>query len=224
MDARTFRERVRRIIVSAPTLSEAMMSGGFRSMFRGRGMDFESLREYEAGDDALRIDWNATARFGRAVPVAGSGVDGAYAPGNGPGDVAGSPFVPAGKPFVKTYHDDRELTVFSVIDESPSMAFGAVRTKAETAALTASLLAWAASMTGSRAGVLCFGGATGADLRMPATGTSNSMVLLERLAGGTRQNSGADSGIAGTSRGSDLGSALEAARSVLKRQIGRAHV
>jgi uncharacterized protein (DUF58 family) len=42
-----------------------MVSGGFRSVFRGSGMEFEEVREYVPGDDVRAIDWNVTARTGR---------------------------------------------------------------------------------------------------------------------------------------------------------------
>ncbi|MDR1837862.1 MAG: DUF58 domain-containing protein [Treponema sp.] len=57
-----------RIITSLPLISfglaEEMMSGNFRSVFRGRGIEFDEARHYQAGDDIRSIDWNASARFG----------------------------------------------------------------------------------------------------------------------------------------------------------------
>ena len=54
------------------------MAGGYLSVFRGSGIEFDTVREYDDGDDPRSIDWNVTARMGR--------------------------------PFVKTYVDERELT------------------------------------------------------------------------------------------------------------------
>jgi uncharacterized protein (DUF58 family) len=42
-----------------------MVAGGYRSVFRGSGMEFEEVREYVPGDDVRAIDWNVTARTGR---------------------------------------------------------------------------------------------------------------------------------------------------------------
>lgn len=42
-----------------------VMAGEYESAFRGRGMEFEEVREYQAGDDVRSIDWNVTARMGR---------------------------------------------------------------------------------------------------------------------------------------------------------------
>lgn len=180
MDEVSLRERVRRLVFAAPALSQALVSGNFRSVFKGRGMDFEALREYDASDDALRIDWNATARFG--------------------------------KPYIKTYSDDRDLTLYLVVDESPSMEFGAGRSKAGTAALAASLLAYACSLNGIRVGALFFGGPDGQDARAPAGGQAAARALMERLA------SGASTVSASGPRGSDLGAALSGTASLLKRR------
>src|SRR4029434_288534 len=43
--------------------SDGILQGNYRTVFRGAGMDFLDLREYEAGDDVRHIDWNVTARM-----------------------------------------------------------------------------------------------------------------------------------------------------------------
>ncbi len=65
MDRDELHARVRRLIFSSPALSEAFSKGDFRSVFKGRGVDFEALREYEEGDDARLIDWNVTVRLAK---------------------------------------------------------------------------------------------------------------------------------------------------------------
>ena len=45
--------------------SASLMSGAYRSLFRGRGMDFEEVRAYQPGDDIRRMDWRVTARSNR---------------------------------------------------------------------------------------------------------------------------------------------------------------
>jgi uncharacterized protein (DUF58 family) len=57
-------DRVRRIEISTRRLSSEAFNGGVQSRFRGRGMDFDEVREYEPGDDVRAIDWSATARTG----------------------------------------------------------------------------------------------------------------------------------------------------------------
>lgn len=58
-------ESVRRVEVRTNRLVNDVMVGGYLSHFKGRGMDFEELREYMPGDDVRDIDWNVTHRMGR---------------------------------------------------------------------------------------------------------------------------------------------------------------
>ena len=53
-----------RLPVISGGLAEEMLSGNFRSIFKGQGMEFDEARHYEPGDDIRTIDWNASARFG----------------------------------------------------------------------------------------------------------------------------------------------------------------
>jgi uncharacterized protein (DUF58 family) len=57
--------RVRRVEVKTRRVVNDMMVGAYHSQFKGRGMDFEELREYIPGDDVRSIDWNVTARMRR---------------------------------------------------------------------------------------------------------------------------------------------------------------
>jgi uncharacterized protein (DUF58 family) len=83
---------VRRIEVQSNRLVTGVMAGGYSSVFRGAGIEFDEVREYEEGDDPRSVDWNVTARIGR--------------------------------PFIKKYIDERELTVLFVLDLSASMTGG----------------------------------------------------------------------------------------------------
>src|SRR5438874_8219638 len=56
---------VRRVEVRTNRLVNDMMVGAYLSHFKGRGMDFEELREYVPGDEVRDIDWNVTYRMGR---------------------------------------------------------------------------------------------------------------------------------------------------------------
>src|SRR6516165_5896228 len=58
-------ESVHRIEVRTNRLVNDTMVGAYLSHFKGRGMDFEELREYIPGDDVRDIDWNVTYRMGR---------------------------------------------------------------------------------------------------------------------------------------------------------------
>lgn len=197
MDRDKLRRNIRRLIFATPTLSRAVMAGNFRSAFKGRGMDFDGLREYDPGDDALRMDWNATARLAR--------------------------------PFVKTWRDDRSLAVYLIIDETSSMDFGAGRSKRETAALAASLLAYACVQNGASVGALFYGGA-GFEHLEPAQGERAAFALVERIASGSPKAGAPKAGAlkaglrlerAGSDQKRadlDLGGALDSAMTHLKRR------
>jgi uncharacterized protein (DUF58 family) len=57
--------RVRRIEIVTRRLVNDLFSGEYHSVFKGRGIEFDEVREYQAGDDIRSIDWNVTARMGR---------------------------------------------------------------------------------------------------------------------------------------------------------------
>ena len=56
-------KKVRKIEIKARGLSQQMFSGEYHSAFKGRGMAFSEVREYQYGDDVRNIDWNVTARL-----------------------------------------------------------------------------------------------------------------------------------------------------------------
>jgi len=64
MDARELFSRIARLPIAAEGLATSMLSGSFRSAFRGQGMEFDEARHYQWGDDAKSIDWNASTRLG----------------------------------------------------------------------------------------------------------------------------------------------------------------
>jgi uncharacterized protein (DUF58 family) len=57
--------KVRRIEIVTRSLVESLFSGEYHSVFKGRGMEFDAVREYQDGDDIRAIDWNVTARMNR---------------------------------------------------------------------------------------------------------------------------------------------------------------
>ena len=59
----TIIKKVRKIEIKARGLSQQMFSGEYHSAFKGRGMAFSEVREYQYGDDVRNIDWNVTARL-----------------------------------------------------------------------------------------------------------------------------------------------------------------
>jgi len=63
-DAETLR-KIRQIEMTSKRLVDNIFAGKYRSVFKGRGMEFSEIREYVVGDDVRRIDWNVTARTGQ---------------------------------------------------------------------------------------------------------------------------------------------------------------
>ena len=118
-------ESVRRVEVRTNRLVNDTMGGAYLSGFKGRGMDFEELREYIPGDDVRNIDWNVTHRLGR--------------------------------PFVKRFREERELTAVLAVDVSASSSFGSAnRTKREFACEIAATLAMSAAKNGDKVALLLF--------------------------------------------------------------------
>ena len=63
MDTKELLQKVRRIEIKTRRLSDHLFSGEYQSSFKGRGMSFSEVREYQFGDDIRAIDWNVTASF-----------------------------------------------------------------------------------------------------------------------------------------------------------------
>jgi uncharacterized protein (DUF58 family) len=102
-----------------------VFSGEYHSVFKGRGMDFSEVREYQIGDDVRTIDWNVTARQGR--------------------------------PYVKVFEEERELTVMLLVDASSSGEFGTFeRMKGEIAVEICALLAFSAIKNNDKVGLIIF--------------------------------------------------------------------
>lgn len=118
-------KRIRGIHLRTRHLVDDVMGGEYLSAFKGRGMEFEEVREYQPGDDIRTIDWNVTARMGH--------------------------------PFVKTFREERELTVMVLVDVSASGRFGThSRSKNEVAAELAAILAYTAIRNNDKVGLLLF--------------------------------------------------------------------
>jgi len=61
---REYLKKIRKIEIRTNQLAQDLLAGAYHSVFKGRGMDFEEVREYLPGDDVRLIDWNVTARTG----------------------------------------------------------------------------------------------------------------------------------------------------------------
>jgi uncharacterized protein (DUF58 family) len=118
-------KRIREIQIYTSRAVNASFVGQYESVFKGRGMQFDEVREYLPGDDIRAIDWNVTAR--------------------------------TGKPFIKRFVEERELTVLFAVDLSASGEFGTVsKMKNELAAEFCAVLAFAAAKNNDKVGLLVF--------------------------------------------------------------------
>jgi uncharacterized protein (DUF58 family) len=155
---------VRRIEIRARRLVASTVLGEYRSVFRGRGIEFAEVRRYEPGDDVRAIDWNVTARMGA--------------------------------PYVKTYVEERELTVILAVDVSASSSFGTGPiSKRELAAEVAATLAFAATGSGDRVGLLTFTDRI-EEFIPPANDRRHALRIIRELLFAEPTGSGTDIGTA----------------------------
>jgi uncharacterized protein (DUF58 family) len=119
------RSSMRQLEIRTRRMVDDSMAGAYHSVFKGRGMDFDEVREYSPGDEVRTIDWNVTARAGRA--------------------------------FVKKFTEERELTLFLVVDISASGNFGSgAMAKRDLAAEIASVLAFSAIRNSDKVGLILY--------------------------------------------------------------------
>ncbi len=122
-------KKIRKLELKTRGLVAATFSGQYRSVFKGRGMNFEDVRQYQPGDEVRSIDWNVTAKFGEVH----------------------------GDAYVKKFTEERELTVMLVVDVSASGEFGSVElSKRELAAEVACLFAFSAIRNNDKVGLVLF--------------------------------------------------------------------
>ena len=118
-------QSIRRIQITTSRMVTDVFAGHYHSVFKGQGMEFEEVREYQPGDDIRTIDWNVTARTGR--------------------------------PFIKKFMEERELTIMLLFDMSGSTYFGSVnKLKRQLAAELCSLLAMSAIKNNDKVGLIAF--------------------------------------------------------------------
>ena len=65
METSDLLKRVRQIEIKTRGLSNNIFAGQYHSAFKGKGMSFSEVREYQYGDDVRDIDWNVTARYNK---------------------------------------------------------------------------------------------------------------------------------------------------------------
>ena len=118
-------KKVKQVEIRTRGLVNDLFGGEYHSVFKGRGMAFSEVREYQPGDDIRLIDWNVTARNG--------------------------------SPFIKIFEEERELTVYLLVDISKSGEFGSQNLlKQEFGAEIASVLGFSAIKNNDKVGLILF--------------------------------------------------------------------
>ncbi len=118
-------QKVQRIQIYTDRMVNDVLAGEYHSVFKGRGMEFDEVREYQTGDDVRSVDWNVTARMGH--------------------------------PYIKSFVEERELTVMLVVDVSGSELFGSTdKLKQEVLAEFCAVLAFSAIKNNDKVGLLLF--------------------------------------------------------------------
>jgi uncharacterized protein (DUF58 family) len=167
--------RIRRIEITTRKLVNDSFAGEYQSVFKGRGMEFDEVRQYHPGDDVRSIDWNVTAR--------------------------------TGEPYVKSYIEERELTVMLAVDVSGSGDFGTRnRFKRELAVELAAVMSFAATTNNDRVGLLLFTDRV-ESLVPPRKGRSHVLRMVRDLL--VFQPAGS---------GTDISLALDTVHQMLKRR------
>lgn len=156
--------QIKTIQMRSQRLASADLSGEWTSAFKGRGMEFEEVREYQPGDDVRAIDWNVTAR--------------------------------SGVPHIKTFREERELTVILLVDLSGSKDFGSgERLKSEVTAEVAALLAYTAIRSNDRVGLITFSDQI-EHFVPPKKGRAHVWGVIREVLTATSESKGTDIGAA----------------------------
>ncbi len=141
--------KVRHIEIRTRGLVNDLFGGEYHSVFKGRGMTFSEVREYQPGDDIRLIDWNVTARSNEA--------------------------------HVKVFEEERELTVYLVVDISSSGMFGSSnKFKKDIGTEIAAVLGFSAIKNKDRVGLILFSNAVEKYIP-PKKGKSHVMRVIREL-------------------------------------------
>ena len=142
-------QRLRQLQLRIRFPVEHMLAGEYRSVFKGRGMDFDEICPYTPGDDIRTIDWNVTARTGH--------------------------------PHIRSYIEERELSVWFLVDNSASCRTGhADRTKWDAIHEITALLTLSATHNNDRTGLIMFSDRI-EQVIPPRKGRLHAMRLLHDL-------------------------------------------
>src|SRR5947208_10172566 len=125
MEVSDLLKKVRALEIKSKRLTNHLFTGEYHTAFRGQGMAFKEVREYQAGDDVRFIDWNVSARMSNT--------------------------------YSKVFEEERELSVYLLIDVSASSLFGTFKqNKKDLITEIAAVLAFSAITNNDKAGLIFF--------------------------------------------------------------------
>lgn len=125
MEVSELLKKVRALEIKSKRLTNHLFTGEYHTAFRGQGMAFKEVREYQPGDDIRFIDWNVSARMGHT--------------------------------YSKMFEEERELSVYLLIDVSASSLFGTFKqSKQELITEMAAVIAFSAISNNDKAGLIFF--------------------------------------------------------------------
>ena len=155
-------KKVKQIEIKTRGLVNDLFGGEYHSIFKGKGMTFSEVREYQPGDDIRLIDWNVTAR--------------------------------ATTPFVKNYEEERELTVYLMVDISASGEFGSgYQLKRELGTELAAVLGFSAIKNNDKVGLILFSDEIEKFIP-PKKGKSHALRVIRELLYTNPKNNGTSIG------------------------------
>lgn len=125
MEVSELLKKVRALEIKSRRLTNHLFTGEYHTAFRGQGMAFKEVREYQAGDDVRFIDWNVSARMGHT--------------------------------YSKMFEEERELSVYLLIDVSASSLFGTFKqSKRDLITEMAAVIAFSAISNNDKTGLIFF--------------------------------------------------------------------
>ncbi|MGI8950131.1 MAG: DUF58 domain-containing protein [Chitinophagaceae bacterium] len=118
-------KKVRELEIKSKRLTNHLFTGEYHTAFKGRGMTFKEVREYQPGDDIRFIEWNVSARMGHT--------------------------------YSKLFEEERELSVYLLVDVSASSLFGTFhQTKKDLITEICAVIAFSAISNNDKAGLIFF--------------------------------------------------------------------
>jgi uncharacterized protein (DUF58 family) len=142
-------KKVRALEIKSKRLTNHMFTGEYHSAFKGQGMSYKEVREYQPGDDVRFIDWNVSARYAH--------------------------------PYSKVFEEERELSVFLLIDNSASLTFGThLQRKKDLVTELAAVLAFSAVNNQDKVGAILFGNKV-EKMVAPKKGKQHTLYIVREM-------------------------------------------